>query len=138
MYQDEAKAFLGEGVSFPVRVDPQTGEMKMVNYEDDIKEAIKIILFTRKGEREANPRFGCGIHDYIFATMDYTTESRMKSEIEDALIEWEPRIEDIAVDIGEVDRTGRLDIGISYVVRSTNNPFNLVFPYYLNEGFGEQ
>ena len=137
MYGDEAKSFLGQGVSFPVRVDPQTGEMKMVSHEDDIAEAIRIILFTRKGEREANPEFGCGIHDYIFASLDYTTKSRMKSDIEDALIEWEPRIEDISVDIGEVDAGGKLDIKIGYVVRSTNNPFNLVFPYYLNEGFGE-
>ena len=131
MYTDEPNAFLGRGISFPVRVDPQTGEMMTVAYEDDIKEAIRIILFTRKGEREANPRY------YIFASLDYTTLSRMKHEIEDALVEWEPRIENISVELTEPGRDGRLEIRIGYVVRSTNNPFNLVYPYYLNEGFGE-
>ena len=33
---------------------------------------------------------------------------------------------------------GVLLIRINYRVRSTNNPYNLVFPYYLNEGFGTE
>ena len=136
MWENEAKAFLGQGVSFPVRIDPQTGEMVISSHEDDIKEAIRIILMTRKGEREANPDFGCGIHDYIFESMDYTTQSRMRQEVVDALVRWEPRIEDISVDISEIGQGGRVDLSIHYVVRVTNNPFNLVFPYYLNEGFG--
>ena len=28
-------------------------------------------------------------------------------------------------------------INISYVVRATNNPYNLVFPFYLEEGGGD-
>ena len=137
MWENEAKAFLGHGVSFPVRVDPGTGEMMTASYEDDIKEAIRIILFTKKGEREANPDFGCGIYDYMFETMNYTTQSRMRQEVIDALVRWEPRIEDVAVDISQMRLDGFVEISISYVVRATNNPFNLVFPYYLNEGFGE-
>ncbi|MBR1630094.1 MAG: GPW/gp25 family protein [Lachnospiraceae bacterium] len=137
MWENEAKAFLGRGVSFPVRIDPQTGEMVLSSYEDDIKEAIRIILMTRKGEREANPDFGCGIYDYLFESMNYTTQSRMRQEVVDALVRWEPRIEDISVDISDIRQGGLVEIGIRYVVRATNNPFNLVFPYYLNEGFGE-
>ncbi len=135
MWENDAKAFLGHGVSFPIRIDPQTGEMMISSYEEDIKEAIRIILMTRKGEREANPDFGCGIYDYIFESMDYTTQSRMRQEVIDALVQWEPRIEDISVEISEIRQGGLVEIGIDYVVRATNNPFNLVFPYYLNEGF---
>lgn len=136
MEQSNPKAFLGVGFKFPIQVDERTGRMATVSYEEDIQEAIKIILMTRKGERLRNPQFGCGIHDYIFASLDYTTISAMKREIEIALVQWEPRIENINVSIHTDQREGRILIEIGYVVRSTNNPFNIVFPYYINEGFG--
>lgn len=136
MERDNPKAFLGVGFKFPIQVDENTGRMATVSYEEDIKEAIRIILMTRKGERLRNPDFGCGIHEYSFAALDYTTISSMKREVEIALVKWEPRIEEIKVTIDTDQEEGMILIEISYVVRSTNNPFNLVFPYYINEGFG--
>ena len=136
MEQSNPKAFLGVWFKFPVQVDANTGRMATVSYEEDIQEAIRIILMTRKGERLRNPEFGCGIHDYAFESLDFTTVSTMKREIEIALVKWEPRIENIEVSIDTDVGEGMIQIEIGYVVRSTNNPFNLVFPYYINEGYG--
>lgn len=135
MEQNNPKAFLGVGFQFPVAVDKNTGRIKTSSYEEDIKEAIRIILSTKKGERIRNSQFGCGIHTYAFETTDFTTISAMKHEIERALVMWEPRIEEIDVNVEPVSEEGMVVIEINYVVRSTNNPFNLVFPYYINEGF---
>lgn len=134
--RNDPKAFLGQGFKFPVQVDENTGRMMTSSYEEDIKEAIRIILSTRKGERIRNPQFGCGIYDYAFGTMDFTTLSAIRHEVEMALAMWEPRIEEIEVTVDTEQEEAMVLIGIKYVVRSTNNPFNLVFPYYLNEGFG--
>lgn len=136
MEQNDPKGFLGKGFKFPVQVDENTGRMKMVSYEEDIKEAIRIILSTRQGERIRNPKFGCGIYKYAFGTMDYTTLSAMKHEVEQALVMWEPRIEYTSVSLRPDEENGLVMIQISYVVRTTNNPFNLVYPFYINEGFG--
>lgn len=133
---NDPKAFLGRGWKFPVQVDENTGRIMTSSYEEDIKEAVRIILATRKGERIRNPRFGCGIYDYAFETLDFTTVSAIRHEVEMALVMWEPRIEEIEVTVDTGQEEGVVLIGIGYVVRSTNNPFNLVFPYYLNEGFG--
>ena len=51
----------------------------------------------------------------------------------EALILWEPRITDVEVHT-YVAESGKLNIEIGYVVRSTNNPYNLVYPFYINEG----
>lgn len=136
MEQNDPKAFLGVGFKFPVQVDENTGRMRVSSYEEDIREAIRIILSTRKGERIRNPQFGCGIYDYAFEALDDTTISAIKHEVEMALVLWEPRIEDIEVVVDAEQGEGILLVQIGYVVRSTNNPFNLVFPYYINEGFG--
>lgn len=135
---DFSKGFLGTGFKFPIQVDPSTGRMKTSSHEEDIKEAIGIILNTRKGERVMNPDFGCGIHEYAFGTADFTTLSLMRKEIIDTLVMWEPRIDEIEVTVDDSQsEVGKIIINISYVVRATNNPFNLVFPYYINEGFGD-
>lgn len=91
---------------------------------------------TRQGERVMRPEFGCRIYEFAFGTTDYTSLSRMKHAVEEALKFWEPRITDVEANVTVADgETGLLQIEISYRVRSTNNPYNLVFPFYLNEGF---
>ena len=135
--QEKVKGFLGVGVYFPIQVDRATGKMKTVSLEEDIRQAISIILMTRKGERVMRPNFGCNIYDYAFDTTDYTTLVQMQNAVRNALIRWEPRITDIKVHIdNSQEQEGTLFIEISYRVRSTNNPFNLVYPYYINEGMG--
>lgn len=135
---DEAKAFLGRGFSFPPRIDPSTGKFVMVESEDDIKEAVYIILMTRLRERAMLPDFGCNMHDYVFDIPDVEMKQKLSRDIKDALMKYEPRIINVLVD-AEMDRSnpGKLNLSIEYTVRATNNPYNLVFPYYLEEGIGE-
>lgn len=135
----DAKAFLGRGLRFPVGVDPSTGRFLMCGEEEDIRQSVYIILMTKKYERAMLPEFGCNIHDYVFELPDSTFMNLLRNEIVDALTRWEPRIIDIdvTVDLSELHE-GRLLIRVGYVVRATNNPNNLVFPYYLSEGAGEE
>lgn len=129
------KYFLGKGIKFPIQVDQMTGNIKMSSFEEDIKEAIQIILMTKKGERVMRPEFGCDIYKYVFAVMNYTNIQLMKAEMKSALLMWEPRITDVGVEIledkGEI---GKWNIEVTYKVRMTNNPYNLVFPFYKEEG----
>lgn len=135
--QENKNNFLGTGFAFPIEVDEATGRMKTVSLEEDIAQAIQIILRTRKGERVMRPEFGCDIYDYAFETMDYTTRYQMEQAVQKALMIWEPRIIQVEVHVNnEQEEEGVLLIEISYVVRSTNNPYNLVYPYYINEGMG--
>lgn len=129
-----AKEFLGSGWKFPVRVD-SAGKIVLSRQEEDIKEAIWIILSTAKGERAMRPDFGCGIHEMVFDPINAGTVNRVESTVREALVSYEPRIEvvNVAVSDQEAD-TGKLMISIDYRVRSTNHEFNLVFPFYLQEG----
>lgn len=135
MNRDLAKKFLGVGWKFPIEVDSVTGRIKTSSYEEDIKEAIHIILMTRKGERAMMPDFGCSLGEYVFEHMNYSSIVKLQQEIQVSLIIWEPRIESVEVLVEQDSKEdARLNISVSYVVRATNNPFNLVFPYYLYEG----
>lgn len=130
---ESQRAFLGNGLHFPVSVDGVTGRVRESAYEDNIRESIYVIIMTKKGERLMRPDFGCDIHQFMFDTVDYTALTRMKHAVEAALIRWEPRIEDIEVKVRELDAGNAVQISVSYRVRTTNSPFNLVFPFYLEE-----
>ena len=127
----EKKEFLGRGWSFPINVSRVTGRIEESAHEDNIAECIKIILGTSRGERVMRPEFGCGLKSYTFAEMNYTTLNEIEADVKNALVMWEPRITEVEVSC-QNDGT-MLYINISYVVRSTNNPFNMVYPFYLNE-----
>jgi phage baseplate assembly protein W len=54
------------------------------------------------------------------------------SDVRDALIEWEPRIDVLEVDtIADPQQPNVIFIQVNYQVRTTNNIFNLVYPFYL-------
>lgn len=128
-----AKDFLGRGWKFPVGVDAQ-GDIALSEFEDDIREAVHLILLTAKGERVMQPGFGAGLHEFVFTSMSATNLGAIQAAVREALIAWEPRIQVLAVEV-EPDQgeLGRLFINLDYRVRATNTRFNLVFPFYLKE-----
>ncbi|MCP4153137.1 MAG: GPW/gp25 family protein [bacterium] len=129
-----AEEFLGRGWKFPVNVTPDA-QIKMSEYEQDIREAIWIILGTSRGERVMRPQFGCGIHNYVFAAINSSAVTLIEDSVRDALIQWEHRIEVLKVEVtAERMNEGKLLINVDYRVRTTNNRFNLVYPFFLTEG----
>ncbi|HEY9206927.1 MAG TPA: GPW/gp25 family protein [Candidatus Methanoperedens sp.] len=127
------KNFLGAGWKFPVKPDSDR-KIALSRYEEDIKESIRIILGTAKGERVMRPDFGCGIHDLVFAPINATTISSVENSVREGLLYWEPRIEVIKVEVRDDKASeGKLLVSIDYRVRSTNNRFNLVYPFYIKE-----
>jgi len=91
------KNFLGVGWKYPVYVTVE-GKIAKSEYEQDIKEAIWIILGTAKGERVMRPDFGCGIHDLVFTPINTATITLVEKSVREALTIWEPRIELIKVE----------------------------------------
>lgn len=128
--------FLGTGWSFPVQTD-HTGDVAVSTAEDDIKESIKIILGTAKGERIMRPEFGCDIHKHLFSSVTPATLNLIESSVREALVRWEPRIdiESIKADTHD-EKPNKVLIDIEYHVRTTNSLSNMVYPFYITEGDG--
>jgi phage baseplate assembly protein W len=121
---------LGAGWAFPVGVDAR-GRIALARQEQDIDQAIRMILLTPKGQRVMRPEFGCQIHDLIFAPNDATTAGLATYYVEDALAMWEPRIRVLEVSAeADPDEPARLLITITYEVLATYDQRSLVFPFY--------
>lgn len=125
-----SEEFVGAGWAFPMRTDA-TGSIALVSHNREIEEGIRLIVGTAPGERPMRPEYGCAIHDYVFDTIDPDTAGRIASEVRSSLVRWEPRIKVQGVDvtIDPKDQT-LVYIDIRYSVGDTNDPRNLVFPFY--------
>ncbi len=122
---------LGSGVAFPLVID-QRGGLALARGEDDVAQAIGIILSTAPGERPMRPEFGCAIHDNVFDSLDAGTLGEMDRAVRAALGRWEPRIDvvDVAFDLSHMG-AGTVVIDVTYRLRATNSIRNLVHPFYL-------
>ncbi len=123
--------FLGVGWSLPIQLD-ETQQIQTAKYEAAVRQSIWAIISTARGERLMRPEFGCRIHDHIFAPNTAGTVGQIISDVRAALIEWEPRIDILDIELlPQFSRPNLLQISINYQVRTTTNEFNLVYPFYL-------
>lgn len=129
--------FIGAGWAFPLTTDA-TGGVALVVREREIEQAIRIVLGTAPGERPMRPEFGCRIHEHVFGPANASTAGAIAYDVRSALERWEPRIDlhDVRVGFDRVDE-GTLYVDVRYLVRGSNDPRNLVFPFYLIPTEGE-
>ncbi len=122
---------MGAGWAFPMAIDA-TGSVALVRREREIEESIRLILGTSYGERPMRPEFGCGIHDFVFVSADSTALGRIEHEVRIALKRWEPRVDvvEVVATVAEQSRD-TVDVDVSYSIKGSNDPRNLVFPFYV-------
>ena len=127
--------FLGSGWAFPVTFSIGTGELELTQYEDNVNQNIQLILNTKRGEHCMEQNFGSGLQQFMFRKMDETLKGDMIDTIENSLLNYEPRITLLSVDVDFVDQTdGLVNIALVYKYNQTNTRHNYVFPFNLIEG----
>lgn len=121
---------LGTGIAFPLHLED--GKLALAHDEEDVEQAVLLILSTAPGERPMRPEFGCALQELAFDRIDSQTAGRIEREIRVSLDRWEPRIdvESIEFDFGRANE-GMVEIVLSYRLRHTNEIRNLVYPFYV-------
>ncbi len=129
--QQDAKAYLGTGLHFPLRVNPR-GEIMLVSGAEDIEQAILIILGTRPGERVMRPTFGCRAYELIFEPNTSATISQLREYVHEALRMWEPRIEVRSINISvDSAHDGALLTKVEYEIKATHDVRSIVYPFFI-------
>ena len=129
-------SFIGVGWQFPVKPDAK-GRLRYVAGDDEIRQAIWLILTTAPGERKMRDEFGCGVHDLVFDANTAALHGLVQSNVKTALTKWEPRIDVLDVRVeAPAEQRNLLMIHIDYRIRANNAIYNLVYPFFLLEGVG--
>lgn len=125
------REFIGTGLAFPLQFSPR-GEIALATGEHDIEQAMRLILETVPGERVMRPTFGCHAKELIFAPRNSATESLLITYTQDALAQWEPRIDVLDVSIHDgAPHDGAWLVEISYEIKATHDERSLVHPFYI-------
>ena len=91
---------------------------------DAIKNDIRLLLLTQRGERLFQPFLGMNIRRFLFEQVTTDTAIQIENEIVDTFETWLPFVDlrDIDIDLGEQDKN---KIGINITFNITNAPTEL-------------
>ncbi len=136
MFMDIYQSFLGIGWNFQPRFrgDGKGTPTEMVANEDNIRQSLITLLGTSPGERVHRYDYGCPLREYAFETMNTSTKTVLRNRIEEAIMQFEPRVIVNSVELEEDADDGVLNIMIDYTIRQTNRRTNMVYPFYFVEG----
>ncbi|MFC0518073.1 GPW/gp25 family protein [Mucilaginibacter angelicae] len=130
---DNQEAFLGRGWSFPPQFFAKGNQVAMVSAEEDINQSLFILFSTALKERVMFPEYGSDMSDYVFEEMSQSLINSLQDSVTTAILKNEPRIITESVQVSAGNLQGRLDIAIVYTIPATNNRYNMIYPFYLNE-----
>ena len=134
-------SFLGRGWSFPPVFHSEGAQVAMVSGDEDVRQALQILMQTVKFSRLMHPEFYCDLEEFLFSNINSQTEAKIRSCIVKAILINEHRVNVTMDDIQISQRPqspSELDITVNYTVRSTNSRGNIVFPFYPQEGINVQ
>ena len=86
---------------------------------DAIKNDIRLLLMTERGERLFQPLLGMNIRRFLFEQITDDTAIEIENDIVDTFQTWLPFVElrDIDVDLGDQDRN-KISINITFNIRN--------------------
>jgi phage baseplate assembly protein W len=128
-------AFLGTGWAFPPTFTRLGHTVVTASGVENVRQSLWILFSTVPGERVMLPTYGCSLWRMVFRSITTTVTTEIAGAVSQAVIEWEPRIDLLGVEVtADAGQDGLVSITVSYVVRTTNTRDNLVYPFYLREG----
>ena len=125
-----SKAFKDINLSF--KRHPVTNDVVAIRDEDAIKRSVKNIIFTILGEKPFVPQFGSVINESLFDLNTELSEIRITDEIRSSLLNYEPRIDNVVVNVTVTPDTNEMNCTVQYSIVGISSPSQsvdvLLFP----------
>ena len=125
-----SRAFKDINLSF--KRHPVTNDVVTIRDEDAIKRSVRNIIFTILGEKPFEPNFGSVINESLFDLNTNLSEIRVSDEIRSSLLIYEPRIDNIDVNVTIAPDTNEMNCTIQYDITGIPSPTQevdvLLFP----------
>ena len=100
---------------------PVTNDLVVIKNEDAIKKSVKNIIFTILGEKPYVPFFGSSINNSLFELSNPLDQIRISDEIQSTLLNYEPRIDNIIVNVENDPDNHELNATIQYDITGIPN-----------------
>jgi len=101
-------------LSMSLQVSPLNYDILATKNETAIARAVRNLVLTVPGERFFNPRVGSEISRSLFENMDLVSASIIKSQIEETIKNYEPRVELTDVEVLPYYDNNEFNVTIRY------------------------
>ena len=105
------------GWAFPPRFSLDAG-VAMVDGDDELEQALRILFLTDRGERIMRPDFGCGLGEFLFENIRADLEAQIVVEVKRCILRYEPRVTLLAVDVAQATTPGTLNVYVQFQRRA--------------------
>ena len=124
--QRQSRAFKDISLSF--KRHPVTNDILALRNEDAIKRSVRNLVETINEERFFNPLIGSRVRESLFEVPDNTIRATLKAQIENSILNFEPRVNLTDVIINHPNDTNDLEVTVVYdIIGQEATPQEITF-----------
>ena len=124
--QRQSRRFKDISLSF--KRHPVTNDILALTNEDAIKRSVRNLVETVNEERFFNPLLGSRVRESLFEIPDNTIRATLKSQIENSILNFEPRVNLTDVIINHPNDTNDLEVTVAYdIIGQEATPQEITF-----------
>lgn len=103
--------------------NPFTGDVVVRKDEEAVKRSLRNLLLFKRGEKPFHPEISSGITDLLFEPVDPIMVMELKNRIGDIIRQYEPRIQEAAIDVVHVIDKGEIRVTIKFSLYNIQRVF---------------
>ena len=124
--QRQSRRFKDISLSF--KRHPVTNDILALTNEDAIKRSVRNLVETVNEERFFNPLLGSRVRESLFEVPDNTIRATLKAQIENSILNFEPRVNLTDVIINHPNDTNDLEVTVAYdIIGQEATPQEITF-----------
>ena len=124
--QQQSRRFKDISLSF--KRHPVTNDILALTNEDAIKRSVRNLVETINEERFFNSLIGSHVRESLFEIPDNTIRATLKSQIENSILNFEPRVNLTNVIVNHPNDTNDLEVTIVYdIIGQEATPQEITF-----------
>ena len=98
------------------QVNPLTDDLIAIKNQTAIARSIRNLVLTAPGERFFNNELGSRVNELLFETVDDITAASVRSEIENTIENYEPRVKLLKTIVSANPDSYEFDVNITYEI----------------------
>ena len=106
---------------FPFKKHPVTKDVPIKRDVEAVKQSVRSILLTRRGEKFFDPDFGGSLTEFLFENFDPIVEAEMNQRIVNTLRNYEPRVKVLNIEIEDLSERNALHLRLEVQILSPEN-----------------
>jgi uncharacterized protein len=106
-------------------INPISSDIALKTNEESIKESLRNLILTDRGERLFQPEIGSDVRASLFENATPVTLKILEERVRDVINNYEPRVSVIDVEVFFLSEDYRVQITINFYVKNREDPLTV-------------